>query len=46
MFGRVTVPFHDGPEVYHRPFFGCSVEKSDRFEVLLCTGTTLVNPSL
>lgn len=46
MFARVTVPFDGGPEVYSRPFFGAHVSRGDRFTVLLCSGTTLVNPTL
>ena len=42
--GRIEIPFH-GPEVYHRPFFGCPVVQGAQFTVLCCDGTTLVNPS-
>lgn len=45
LIGRVTVPF-DAPDVYVRPHFGCPVVRGDQFTVLLCSGTTLVNPTL
>ncbi len=41
MFGRITVPFDQFPDVYVRPFFGCPVIRGDRFEVLLCTGAVI-----
>jgi hypothetical protein len=45
IFARVTVPF-DAPKLYIRPSFGAAVEKGEKFTVLLCSGTTLVNPGL
>ncbi len=45
MFGRVTVPFDVFPAVHVRHSFGCPVVRGDLFTVLLCDGTTLVNPN-